>query len=387
MRQLLNSFLLNKKLHILFLCGWYPSRVSPNNGDFIQRHAKTVSLLHKVSVLHIVSDKSCVEEIEIESKIESGVQTYIGYIKNTKNPIYKAFLFHKAYRQILVEIGFFDLIHLNTLYPFGLLALHQKIRNKKPYLISEHWTGYHKPQANDLSFVRKFLSKTITKKATYICSVSNDLKEAMESLGLKGNYKPVPNVVNTEVFSPRESTNSIFTILHASNLVNKHKNIEGILRVVAKLQEKISPFVFKLIGEDAKQYKPLAKKLKISADVIVFEDHVSHKKIAEELNNSNLFILFSNYENLPCVILESFATGTPVISTNVGGIKEHFPKDFGYLIEKGDTDDLVAKIIEVHTNFKVDKPKMHAYVKSNFSEKVIAQKFTNLYESSLKLKN
>ena len=378
---------MNKKLHILFLCGWYPSRVSPNNGDFIQRHAKTISLLHKVSVLHIVSDKNCVEEIEIESKVEHGVRIYIGYIKNTKNPIYKAFLFYKVYRKILVEIGFFDLIHLNTLYPFGLLALHQKIRYKKPYLISEHWTGYHKPQANNISLIRKFLSKTITKKATYICPVSNDLKEAMESLGLKGNYKPVPNVVNTTLFSPKESTNSIFTILHASNLVNKHKNIEGILRVIAKLQEKIGPFVFKLIGEDAKQYKSFAKKLKISDDVIVFEDHASHKKIAAELNNSNLFVLFSNYENLPCVILESFATGTPVISTNVGGIKEYFPKNFGYLIDKGDMNELIAKIIEVHTNFKVNKPEMHAYVEDHFSEKIIAQKFTNLYESSLKLNN
>ena len=197
----------------------------------------------------------------------------------------------------------------------------------------------------------------------------------------------MPNVVNTTLFSPKESTNSVFTILHASNLVNKHKNIEGILRVIAKLQEKIGPFVFKLIGEDAKQYKSFAKKLKISDDVIVFEDHASHKKIAAELNNSNLFVLFSNYENLPCVILESFATGTPVISTNVGGIKEYFPKNFGYLIDKGDMNELIAKIIEVHTNFKVNKPEMHAYVEDHFSEKIIAQKFTNLYESSLKLNN
>ena len=172
------------------------------------------------------------------------------------------------------------------------------------------------------------------------------------------------------------------------NMVNEHKNIEGIsCELSPDFQHKISPFVFKLIGEDAKQYKSFAKKLKISDDVIVFEDHVSHKKIAAELNNSNLFVLFSNYENLPCVILESFATGTPVISTNVGGIKEYFPKNFGYLIDKGDMNELIAKIIEVHTNFKVNKPEMHAYVEDHFSEKIIAQKFTNLYESSLKLNN
>ena len=52
---ILKKQLLKKKLHILFLCGWYPSSILPQNGDFIMRHAKAVSNKHKVSVLHIIS--------------------------------------------------------------------------------------------------------------------------------------------------------------------------------------------------------------------------------------------------------------------------------------------------------------------------------------------
>ena len=47
-----------KKLSVLFICGWYPSRVSPYNGDFIERHAKAVSKKHFVNIIHIISDKN-----------------------------------------------------------------------------------------------------------------------------------------------------------------------------------------------------------------------------------------------------------------------------------------------------------------------------------------
>ena len=46
---------MKENLHILFLCGWYPSKVLPKNGDFIKRHAEAVSSQHVVSILHIVS--------------------------------------------------------------------------------------------------------------------------------------------------------------------------------------------------------------------------------------------------------------------------------------------------------------------------------------------
>ncbi|WOC40785.1 glycosyltransferase family 4 protein [Polaribacter sp. HL-MS24] len=378
---------MDTKLHILFLCGWYPSRVLPTNGDFIQRHAEAVSLVHKVSVLHIVSDQSCKEDIEIVSKINKGIHTHIGYIRPSKNPIWKIYLFLKAYQQLLLRIEAFDLIHLNTLYPFGLFALHQKKKNKIPFIISEHWTGYHKPQVTQLTLIRKLISKRITQKAAFICPVSNDLKKSMKLFGLKGTYKRVPNVIDTDLFLPKEKTNQLFTILHASNMVNDHKNIEGILRVVARLQHKINPFVFKLIGENAAQYQLLAKQLKIKPKVLIIKNHILHKEVAQELNASNLFILFSNYENLPCVILEAFSTGTPVISTNVGGIDEYFPANFGSLIEKENEDELFDKIVTFYKGFSVDQHKMHAYVQEHFSKKKIAQEFTKIYELSLNKKN
>lgn len=375
---------MDKKLNILFLCGWYPSRVLPNNGDFIQRHAKAVSLLHSVEVIHIISDKNCTKKIEIETNQIDGIKTHIGYIKQTKKPILKCILFWKTYLVLLKKAKKFDVVHLNELYPFGIFALHLKWFKKKPFIISEHWTIYHKPQSKNISYFQKIISRLIVKKATFICPVSNNLKESMQLLKLIGNYKRIPNVVDTNLFYPEEKNNAVFTFTHISNMDNKHKNVEGILRVIKKLENKIDDFRFKIIGENSEKYIPYAEKINLNLKKTIFIDQIPHKEIAHNLKKSNLFILFSNYENLPCVILEAFSCGIPVISTNVGGIREFFPDDFGYLIASKDEIDLEKMILKIYTNFTTDKAKMHNYVIENFSELKIAEEFSNLYKRSKK---
>ena len=159
---------MNKKLHILFLNSWYPSRVLPINGDFIQRHAEAVSLKHQVTSIHIITDPNSKQSIEIVKKEINGINTIIGYLKQTQNPILKGYLFFRAYKNILREIGHFDLVHLNVLYPFGIFALHLKWFRKKPFIISEHWTGYQRHGNNKVSLIQKFTSKIITKNASYV---------------------------------------------------------------------------------------------------------------------------------------------------------------------------------------------------------------------------
>ena len=193
--------------------------------------------------------------------------------------------------------------------------------------------------------------------------------------------------VNADLFFPDNKTKDIFTITHISNMNNQHKNITGLLRVIAKIQEKITNFKFNIIGEDSVQYCKYADKLGINNKKIKFMNHVPHKEIAKELRNSNLFVLFSNYENLPCVILESFSCGVPVISTNTGGISEYFPDNFGKLIDIKDEEKLKEEIINFY-NKKYNiatKEEMHNYVKSLFSEEAIAKAFTNLYVKALNI--
>ena len=387
MTQLLNSFLLNKKLHILFLCGWYPSRVLPTNGDFIQRHAEAVSLLHKVSVLHIVSDENCLKKVEIESKEINGIKTYIGYVKKTNNVILKFIRFWRTYFILLQKMKPFDVVHLNETFPFGIFALHLKWFQKKPFIISEHWTGYHFPQSKKINFFVKSISKKIVKNASFICPVSNDLNKAMQQFRLKGNYKNIPNVVDTSLFKPQEKEKTAFTVVHISSLLDDHKNVSGMLRVAKKLETEIGAFTWKFIGGTSKEFSSLISNLDFKRARIEFINHIHQQDLVEELQSSTVFVLFSNYENLPCVILESFSCGIPVIATNVGGISEFFPKNFGKLITVNNENELLESLLLYNNNLKIDAEKMHKYAVKKFSKKVIAVQFSELYFTSLNNSN
>ena len=373
---------MKKKLHILFLCVWYPSSVLPQNGDFIKRHAEAVSSKHRVSVLHIIS-KTGVSKTQIEVIKKGDLATYIAYIPPSSNPIIKLIRFWNAYKNILRQIGSFDVVHLNKLYPFGGFALHLKKIKQLPYIISEHWTGYHLKAQKSLPWLERVLSKIITKNASFICPVSTDLKNSMLKSGLKGSYEIIPNVVDTHLFKPAKKTTKKFTITHISNLQDQHKNISGMLRVAKQLESSIPSFQWNFIGGKKDPYNRLIEELNFKKNTIHFMDQLSHKKIPKQLTESDVFVLFSNYENLPCVILEAFACGIPVISTDVGGIQEFFPNDFGFLIEKNNENQLVEKILEIHHNPITKSNSMHKYANTNFSSEKICESFSELYLKAL----
>lgn len=367
---------MNKHLHVLFLCGWYPSRVLPYNGDFIQRHAEAVSLLHKVSVIHIISDKDGFNNIEISHNIINGIDTYIGYVKRTSNPILKAYRFYTTYNKIVKKIKPYDIIHLNELFPFGLFTFLQK----KPFIVSEHWTDYKPPMNKRISYIEKKLTQIIGKKATYICPVSNELKNALINFGVKGNYKVVPNIVDTDMFFPkkRKQKNDVFTIIHISNMLDEHKNVTGILRAVSKLP---IPYKLILIGENSKQYKPFAKDLKIEKKIF-FLDQIPHYKIPKYLQQADVYVSFSNYETWGIVMVEALACGCPVISTNTGVLNELQETNFTKIITIKDEKALTKTLLSFEKT-KNGTVEMHNFVANNFSQNIIAKQFSSLYLKSI----
>ena len=262
--------------------------------------------------------------------------------------------------------------------------MYLKWGHKKPFIISEHWSDYQFPLNKSIGIYEKFLTKIITKNASFVCPVTNHLKKSMIDFGLNGNYFPVPNVVDISIFRTAHQSLSTFTISHVSGMDDEIKNITGIIQVISKIQHKIPKLKFNLIGGNSKKYYKQIEALKITGINVI--EQIPNIEVANYLKNSDLFILFSNYENLPCVIIESFACGTPVISTNVGGISEYFPKNFGYLINARDEVALEKAILKIYNKELIPNEElMHNYAKNNFGISSISSTFSKLYLQSLNL--
>jgi hypothetical protein len=212
---------------ILFLSSWYPNRLHPHLGNFIQRHAEAVSRFHDVASLFTCFDPNLKEKkFDVETKNEKGVFTVCVYCRKVPDiPVFKHlmkyFRFQKAqrigYRNITEHFnGKPDLIHLNVAFPAGLFAMKLKKRENLEYILTEHSTKYHIP-TNPLE---SYYTKTICKKATVICPVSSDLKKVMEEKGYGKKFEVVPNVVDTDLFRIAEKKVSRKKkVIHISTLI------------------------------------------------------------------------------------------------------------------------------------------------------------------------
>jgi glycosyltransferase involved in cell wall biosynthesis/GT2 family glycosyltransferase len=65
-----------------------------------------------------------------------------------------------------------------------------------------------------------------------------------------------------------------------------------------------------------------------------FLGHVSD--VADQLSNSDLVIITSSNEGIPLVLLEAFASGKPVVASDVGAVREVLDDNNGVLIHPGD---------------------------------------------------
>ena len=355
----------------------------PTNGDFIQRHAEAVSLHHKVSVMHLISDKN-ISNSYIDIKTINNVTTCIGYVKHTSNPILKMIRFYKIYKQLLKRIGAFELIHLNVLFPFGVFALHQKFFKKKPYIITEHWTGYQLTKDHNIPFLQRCISSKITKNAAVISPVSFQLQKSMQKIGLKGTYVPIGNTIDTDIFKQENPKDKLFTIIHISSLHNQQKNISGMLRVAKKLENHIDNFTWKFVGGSIKNYNNEIAKLDLKSNTVQFIEHVSQNELSKHIQKAHVCVSFSNYETFGITVTEAIACGTFVISTNTGILAETPKEDFFSIIPIGDEDALLYEIIRQKnkkSTFNIQG--MNQYISQKFSPKVIANQFSELYLKTL----
>lgn len=363
-------------------------------GSFVQRQTEAAALYVQMCALYVASDDRMKNNFEIESKTLNEVFTVNVYYKKTKNILQRAWRFLKAHllgwKYILLHFGKPDLIHLNILWPAGIFAYYLKLFSGAKYILTENWTGY---LASDGAFERssapkKFLTGIISRAAEIITPVSIDLKNAMEKHHLGSRFEIVYNVVDTSVFFPAAISNKEdrFTFLHVSTTLDEQKNVSGILRAVKMLSQKRTDFILKIVSEkDFSFHEKTAAELGILNKYVFLKNAKPLTGVAEEMRKAHSFVLFSNYENLPVVILEAMASGLPVISSTAGGVPEHIKEEYGMLIQPKDEYALcnaMKKMLDERKNY--DSKKIREYAVENFSYESVGKKFEMIYRKAMR---
>ncbi len=366
-------------MKILFLSSWFPNKLEPTNGNFVQRHAEAVAMKHNVEILHTIGDFDQKETFVFDDKVINEIRTLIIYYKNSKNPVQNFIRRMKAYKMGFAKMQKPDLVHANVLHNNMLFAVYLKKKHEIPFVVSEHWSAFLKVNRAKLSLTNLYIARFIAGNSSCLFPVSSNLMRDLKALKLGTHFKVVGNVVDTDRFFPIDSQGDIFTFLHISNLIPL-KNPDLIIEAAIRLRKEFHNFEFHIGGDgDVERLNAIVEKYD-AQDYIKTFGEISHRKVAERMRNSDCFILFSDYENLPCVLLESISSGTPVIATQVGGIPEIVNENQGILIDKSTEELYLAMKKMLMRSLTIDSPKqLHQHIIDNFSMSKIAKSFDEVY--------
>jgi len=389
------------RLHILYLPKWYPHKYDPMPGLFIERHGISTLPFNDVSVLYVHADNNQKKPVyEFVFSKDEPLNTIRIYYKRAAtgfsplNTLINSCRFVRSHlkgiREIRKRYGKIDIIHVHVLTRHGVIALWEKIRHGIPFVVTEHWTRYL-PSTNTFNGAfRKWMTRIVAGRASAIMPVTANLRDAMIDCGLKNkNYIVIPNVVDINMFSPDpdKKAGEKVRIIHVSCFDDQQKNISGITRVIKRLSEKRQDFSVDMVGEGIHYDELLAygDEMGVKDTYATYFGLRENEALAELMKAADFMIMFSRYENLPVVILESYACGVPVISTDVGGIREHMNEDLGLLLDSEDEDafyKILDNMLDNYRNYSAEK--IREYAVSHFSNEVIGKQLSEVYRAVAK---
>ncbi|MEB6633161.1 glycosyltransferase [Kluyvera cryocrescens] len=383
----------NKAIHVLIIPSWYPQSPSDIGGSFFREQALALQKRGlKVGVISPVV-RSLRDPIAYRTKFgmryehDNGLPTYRYNSINIapRLPALAEYLWvmwgMKLFNEYIKEHGLPDVMHVHALDKAGFLAYKISQRYNIPYVVTEHSTVF----ARNIISLKKIrrLNKVVW-SASGLFAVSKPFSIMLESIFGGSNWIYLPNIVSDIFFDSiknNKKDSDLYTFINICMLTEK-KKVDNLILAFKKLSDKYSNVHLKIGGDGGcRQSLELLVDQLALRDKVEFLGALSRIGVLENLQNSDAFVLSSEYETFGVVLIEALATGIPVISTKSGGPESIITSEVGVLVDKNSIQTLFDGMEYVYTNrHKFTSNIIKQYCKDNFSEDVIVNKLMEIYQ-------
>jgi glycosyltransferase involved in cell wall biosynthesis len=163
----------------------------------------------------------------------------------------------------------------------------------------------------------------------------------------------VPNPADISSFHVRkETSHGVFKFISIA-LFRTEKRLDLLIRAFARVHQKHKDVCLTIVGDGPEKNNliSIVKKLEIG-NFIEFKGYLSKKEIALLLPKCNTLILNSDVETFGVALVEALASGIPVIATRCGGPSDIVTPETGYLINKGNVEELYQSMLKMIGNYK-----------------------------------
>jgi len=249
------------------------------------------------------------------------------------------------------------------------------------------FTSHDAPSLSGLPvpYPRRLASRFVMGRADAVIALSeteSDFERRSYPLG-GAVHAVIPNGIDQEIYSyARRNAGGRgrpWQLLFVGQLI-AIKNVDVLLRALARLRAPIElDIAYHNPGLEI-PLRGLAASLGLPGRVRFLGPKQPHE-LAALYHHADLFVLPSAAEALPSVVTEAMLCGTPVVATDVGGVREQLA-GHGLLVRPGNSAELAAAIgnvLEHYEHFASRSEEMSRSARRRFSADVMVDRHLELY--------
>lgn len=266
------------------------------------------------------------------------------------------------------------------------------IKNNIPLLLHLRGDFWKEMDMAEKTIYKKFPKKNALKKwdqiakicfenSQIILPICNFLKNRTKEFYPNKNIQVLYQGINPQNWFPEKGItlkHPCIGLVQSANIYEKTME----LLLLTKIMKKFPNVSFYWVG-DGPYRDSVLPELKKSKNFHWLGSLKYPDKVRQFLTEIDVYALISGIDMSPLTLLEAQLMRKPVIATNIGGVSELMVDEIsGYLVKKGDSDDLEKKIkLLIHNEKSIEMGNAgRKFVVENFSWEIIAKKFKNILD-------
>lgn len=282
----------------------------------------------------------------------------------------------------LLKISNNSIMHVHISQPFipEVVYLVSKIK-KIPYIVHIHLDVQPSGKLGFLlPLYKKLFLKRVLKSASKIIVLTKEYKTLINNkYKILGNIMIIPNGISEEFFIDKENVSSNHTNLLFVGRLSVQKNIPRLINAVFLIKSKI---ILHIVGdgEKKKEIEKLISDKKLKN--VILHGKKTGKDLINFYKKADIFILTSDIEAMPLTLLEAMASGTPIVASDVIGIRGLIDKA-GILVGPPTPENFARKIDKLIGDKKLIQTlsKRGRIQAKSYNWNKIVKNFEDIYEN------
>jgi glycosyltransferase involved in cell wall biosynthesis len=174
------------------------------------------------------------------------------------------------------------------------------------------------------------------------------LEKVFAEFGLKAQV--VPNIVDLDRFAFRSRVPIRPRILSTRNFEGLY-NVECTLRAFQLVQQRFPDATLTLVGSGSREGSLIRLASDLSLTNVQFVGAVAPQEVWRYYADADIYLQTPDIDNMPASVLEAFASGCVVVSTDAGGVPAVVTEGAnGFMVSCGDAAGAAERVIELVEN-------------------------------------